>query len=129
MAPEQTTVLDERDREELISATRTTIGDQLRSITYFTDDGTFEQVYLRSDLEADADLTGFVDYEQLGFGARTAYRASELGEYRFTIRVFERGFLVRVTSGDVGVFLTTDGLTVQDFEEVATAVGKLLAQE
>ena len=118
-------LLDETEAEELVSACRATIGDQLRSITYFTDDD-FAQVYLRSDLEQDADLTGFVDYESLGFGAHTAYHGSELGEYRFTIRVFDRGFLVRITTEDEGVFLTTDGLTIQDFREVTTAVREIL---
>lgn len=119
-------VLDEDRAEELVSAARTTIGDQLRSITYFTADD-YEQLYLRSDLEPDADLAGFVDYESLGFDAHTAYRDSELGDYRYTIRVFDGGFLVRITTGTEGVFLTTDGLTLQDFEEVAVAVRELLA--
>lgn len=119
-------VLDEDRAEELVSAARTTIGDQLRSITYFTADD-YEQLYLRSDLEPDADLAGFVDYESLGFDAHTAYHGPELGDYRYTIRVFDGGFLVRVTTGTEGVFLTTDGLTLQDFEEVAVAVRELLA--
>jgi len=117
--------LDERRAEELVSAARTTVGDQLRSITYFTGDE-YEQLYLRSDLESDADLAGFVDYESLGFDAHTAYHGSELGDYRYTIRVFEEGFLIRITTGTEGVFLTTDGLTLQDFEEVAVAVRELL---
>ena len=110
---------------EIVSAARTTIGDQVRSITYFTDDD-FQQLYLRTDLEGDADLAGFVDYESLGFDAHTAYHGSELGEYRFTIRVFDNGYLVRVTTGEDGVFVTTDGLTMQDFREVAPAVGAIL---
>lgn len=120
--------LDETTRERLLSACRTTIGDQLRSITYFTLDD-FDQVYLRTDLQEDADLTGFVDYEKLGFGAPATYRGSELGEYRYTIRVFDHGYLVRVTSGDHGVFVTTDGLTLQNFEEVATAVAGVLGND
>lgn len=125
MSPEPGGLLDDTEASEFVSACRAAIGDQLRSITYFTD-GDFQQVYLRSDLERDADLAGFVDYEALGFGAHTAYHGSELGEYRFTIRVFDEGFLVRVTTPTEGVFLTTDGLTVQDFREVATAVRALL---
>ena len=117
--------VSEEFRAEIVSAARTAIGDQVRSITYFTDDD-FEQLYLRSDLEGDADLAGFVDYESLGFDAHTAYHGSELGEYRFTVRVFDHGDLVRVTTEDAGVFVTTDGLTMQDFREVATAVGAIL---
>lgn len=123
-----TDIIDEETATEIRSACRTTVGDQLRSITYFTEDD-FAQVYLRSDLERDADLAGFVDYETLGFDAHTAYHGSELGEYRFTIRVFDNGFLVRVTVGDAGVFITTDGVTIQDFEEVAVAVGEILRED
>lgn len=112
--------------DEIVSACRATVGDQLRSITYFTDED-YAQLYLRSDLERDADLAGFVDYESLGFDAHTAYHGSELGEYRFTIRVFDNGFLVRITTDDEGVFITTDGVTIQDFEEVAVSVGTILS--
>ena len=126
MQPKEEDIVDDARESELISACRTTIGDQLRSITYFTSDR-YEQIYLRSDLESDADLAGFVDYESWGFDAHTAYTGSELGNYQYTIRVFDNGFLVRVTTPTDGVFLTTDGLTLHDFDEVATAVGELLA--
>ncbi|KAB1196496.1 MULTISPECIES: hypothetical protein [Haloferax] len=126
MRPKEEDLIDDARESELVSACRTAIGDQLRSITYFTKDR-YEQIYLRSDLEADADLAGFVDYESWGFDAHTAYSGSELGNYRFTIRVFDNGFLVRVTTPDKGVFLTTDGLTMHDFNEVATALRSLLA--
>ena len=118
-------ILEDERAEEFVSACRTTIGDQLRSVTYFTDDE-FEQRYLRSDLEQDADLTGFVDYESYGFDAHTAYRDTELGDYRSTIRVFDNGFLLRVTTEDEGVFVTTDGVSIQDFKEVSSAVSSLL---
>lgn len=114
--------------DRLVSACRTTIGDNLRSITYFTRDD-YEQLYLRSDLEQDADLTGFVDYESLGFDAPAAYRGSELGEYRFTIRVFENGYLVRVNTREEGVFVTTDNLTLRSFDEVARAIADVLSSE
>lgn len=118
-------LLDEATEEELVSACRTTVGDQLRSITYFTRDD-FAQLYLRSDLAQDADLAGFVDYESLGLDAPTAYRGSELGEYQYTIRVFQNGYLVRVTGENDGVFVTTDGLTLQNFREAATAIAEVL---
>jgi len=57
---------------------------------------------------------------------QTAYEGSELGAYDYTIRVFENGFLIRVTNDSEGVFVTTDGLTVKDFEEVATALDVFL---
>ena len=49
--------------DELISVCRTGVGDELRSITYFTEDQV-EQVYLRSDLERTADLVGFAELER-----------------------------------------------------------------
>lgn len=117
--------IDAGRADELVSACRTTVGDQVRSVTYFTPDD-FRQLYLRSDLESDADLSGFVEHESFGFQANTAYRDSELGDYEYTIRVFENGFLVRVMTDREGVFITTDGLTLRDFDEVAAAVGALL---
>jgi hypothetical protein len=125
MATYETGLLADERAAELVSAARTTVGDQLRSVTYFADAG-HEQLYLRSDLDPDADLSGFVEQESAGFDARDAYRDSELGGYRYTIRVFDHGFLVRVTTPSEGVFLTTDGLTLRDFDEAASAVGTLL---
>lgn len=117
--------LDEGFADRIKSACRTAVGDTLRSITYFTRDG-YRQLYLRSDLDSDADLAGFVDLESDGFRANTAYRGSELGEYRYTVRAFDNGYLTRVTVGDHGVFVTTDGLTIRRSEEVAEALASLL---
>lgn len=121
-------LLGEETAEKLVSACRTTVGDHLRSVTYFTRDD-FAQLYLRSDLEQDADLAGFVEHESKGLDAPTAYRGSELGEYEYTIRAFENGYLVRVTNGDEGVFVTTDGLTLQNFREAANAIREVLDDE
>lgn len=57
---------------------------------------------------------------------KDAYEGSELGNYNCTIRVFDHGFLVRVTSDREGVFVTTDGLSMQDFESLATAIIEVL---
>ncbi|WP_339104809.1 hypothetical protein [Haloterrigena salinisoli] len=121
-----TGLLTDEAAEQIVITCRTAIGDSLRSITYFTRDD-FEQVYLREDLERDADLSTFIGHEWRGFKtAQTAYDNSELGDYNYTIRVFDNGFLVRVTSDSEGIFVTTDGLTVKDFEEVATAINTFL---
>ncbi|WP_049928728.1 DUF7522 family protein [Halopiger goleimassiliensis] len=123
-----TGLLTEEAAERIVTTCRTAIGDSLRSVTYFTRDD-YEQVYLREDLERDADLSTFIGHEWRGFKtARTAYQGSELGDYNYTIRVFDNGFLVRVTSDSDGVFVTTDGLTVKDFEEVATAINAFLEE-
>jgi hypothetical protein len=120
--------LDDADRDELVSACRTATGDSLRSVTYFTPTE-FEQVYLRSDLERDADLESFVAVEQRGFDAEEAYRKSELGDYDFTIRVFDAGYVTRVVNPEEedGVFVTTDALAMNGFEEVASAIKSVLA--
>ena len=79
-------LLPEDTAEEIVRLGRTTMGDSLRSITYFTRDD-YDQLYLRSDLERDADLSTFVGYEWRDFKtARDAYTNSELGAYEYTIR-------------------------------------------
>ena len=113
--------------EQIVASCRTAVGDSTRSITYFTQDD-YEQLYLRGDLAQDADLSTFIGHEWRGFKtAQTAYRGTELGDYRYTIRVFENGFLVRVTSDREGVFVTTDGLTMRDFEELAATLDSFLS--
>jgi len=114
--------LSDADRETLVSTARTTVGDELRSITYFDDGDVIEQVYLRSDLESDADLVGFADTERLGFRAQTDYGNSELGPYECTIRVFEDGYLTRVIDGDHGAFVTTDSMDLDRFEELGVSL-------
>ncbi|SDF04320.1 DUF7522 family protein [Halorientalis regularis] len=122
----ETTIVDEAFAEKLVTTARTAAGDSLRSLTYFTRSN-FEQLYLRDDLERDADLDSFIGHEWRGFKNTTdAYRGTELGEYRYTIRVFENGFLLRVTSDRDGVFLTTDGATIRDFNSYVTAIKEVL---
>ncbi|MFB6102619.1 MAG: hypothetical protein ABEJ73_08650 [Haloplanus sp.] len=118
-------LVDPSLEEQLVSACRAAVGDSLRSITYFTPDE-YEQVYLRSDLEADADIMGWVEHEAAGFRTQTAYEGSELGAYQYTLRVFENGFVTRVIDGDHGVFVTTDGITVLRSKEVTRAIRSIL---
>lgn len=121
-------LLQSQTADRVVTTARTAVGDSLRSVTYFTRDD-YEQLYLRDDLERDADLSTFIGHEWRGFKvAQSAYEGSELGEYRYTIRVFENGFLIRITSEREGVFVTTDGLTIKDFEETATAVRSVLEE-
>jgi hypothetical protein len=120
-------LLTEQARDRLTTTCRTAVGDSLRSLTYFNRFD-YEQVYLRSDLERDADLNSFIGNEWHDFKTtHDAYRGSELGEYQYTIRVFENGYLVRMTLEDIGVFVTTDGITMQDFEALSSAVREVLS--
>jgi hypothetical protein len=124
MADEQSGDLD----QQLVSACRTSVGDELRSVTYFTEDEQ-EQLYLREDLEAGADIVGFSDNERLGFRTQAVYHDTELGEYLFNIRAFERGYLTRVIVDDHGAFVTTDEMEIDLFHELASAVRSVLAEE
>ena len=113
--------------DDLIGTCRAIIGDNLRSVTYFTE-SSHTQIYLRSDLDKDADLAGFTDLESRGLvGAPIAYRGSELGTYLYTIRAFEFGYLLRVLKNNKGVFITTDNITLQDFSEAYLAIKQILA--
>ena len=115
--------------DEIVTTARTAVGDSLRSVTYFTR-ANFEQLYLRSDLEQDADLDTFVGHEWQGYKQTdNAYQNSELGAYKFTVRAFENGYLLRVTSERQGVLITTDGLAMQSYEEVAEAIERLLQEQ
>lgn len=119
-------LIDPQTTDHLVRTARTAVGDSLRSVTYFTRDD-FQQIYLRDDLEQDADLSTFIGTEWRGFRiTKDAYEGSELGNYNYTIRVFDHGFLVRVTSEREGVFVTTDGLSMQDFESLASAISEFL---
>jgi len=124
-----TKLLGEDAREQLVRTSRTAIGEHLRSVTYFTRDD-YEQLYLRTDLEQDADLSSFIGHEWHDFKTtQTAYQSSELGDYRFTVRVFENGYLARVTTERDGLFVTTDEVDMRGFKEVATALSAILGDE
>ncbi|GAB6877791.1 hypothetical protein JCM17823_00650 [Halorubrum gandharaense] len=119
--------MDDGDLEsELISACRTVIGDEIRSITHFTEE-TVDQIYLRSDLERTADLTGFAELERMGFRTDSLYVDSQLGSYQATVRMFERGYLTRVIHGPHGVWVTTDSMSMERFEELASSAKSILA--
>jgi hypothetical protein len=112
--------------DALMSVCRTGVGDELRSITYFTEDQV-EQVYLRSDLDQTADLLGFAELERAGFQADKRYRNSQLGEYQATVRMFEYGYLTRVIYDRSGVWVTTDSISIDRFKELSTALKPILA--
>lgn len=123
--------------ESVVSASRTSLGDMLRSVTYFTP-SQFDVLYVRRDLygsPADArDVKErLVDFERVGFAeapVRTAALGEErspIGPYAFTVRFHDEGFVVRILEGNGGVLLTTDALDVTAFEEAVSAVKGLLS--
>jgi hypothetical protein len=101
------------------------MGDTVRSVTYFTPKG-YEQVYLREDLESDADLSRLVEYESRGFEAQDVYRTSDLGEHHYTVHSLQNGYATRVTTDEEGVAVTADTLTIHRAEDVAQALRRLL---
>lgn len=119
--------LTPEERSKLVRTARTVIGDHLRSLTYF-DERALEQLYLRDDLEQSADLDEFAENERLGFQSQDTYENTELGDYEYTIRVFEHGYLVRAIASEDGVWLTTDSMSIDRFDEVATATLSVLAE-
>ena len=119
--------VDAAIEDELVSVCRTVIGDELRSINYF-DEETVGQVYLRSDLERTADLVGIAELERLGFRSQATYEGSQLGEYQATVRMFDHGYLTRVIYGRSGVWVTTDNLSMERFEELSSALKAVLRE-
>ena len=119
--------------DQLVSVCRTCVGDELRSVTYFTDD-TVEQLYLRDDLERTADLVGFAEHERSGFHSQAYYRNTQLGSYEATIRMFENGFLTRVIDEgegeefNQGVWITTDSMSIDRFEELTVGLRSVLEE-
>jgi hypothetical protein len=119
--------------ESVVSAARTSLGDSLRSVVYFTPSA-FDVLYVRQDLYASDDAARaakaeLVDLERVGFAerpvrTRLARResGSEIGAYGFTIRAHENGFVVRALQDDAGVLFTADSMDISAFEEAITAV-------
>lgn len=119
--------LTPEQQSKLVRTARTVVGDELRSLTYFSEE-TVEQLYLRDDLDRTADLVGFAENERMGFRSKRAYKGTQLGDYEFTIRVFQHGYLTRVISGDRGVWVTTDGMEIDRFEELGLALDAVLRE-
>jgi len=124
----QSELLSDEKADTIVTTARTATGDSLRSVTYFTRSD-FDQLYLRDDLEQDADLNTFVGHEWRGYReTQNAYQNSELGQYKFTVRAFENGYLLRVAVDRKGVLITTDGLSMQSYEEIAEALQRMLRE-
>jgi hypothetical protein len=126
--------------DSLVSATRTSLGDTLRSVVYFTPSA-FDVLYVRQDLYASNDAARegkaqLVDLEQMGFAERPIRTAiahngtrSDIGPYNFTVRFHENGFVVRVLQGDAGVLFTADSMDVSAFEEATSAIRGVIPAE
>ncbi|MCO8266670.1 hypothetical protein NKF06_08740 [Haloferax sp. AB510] len=123
--------------DALVSTCRTTLGDSLRSVVYFTRDD-FDVLYVRRDLYDGDEIAAraakfeLVESERIGFGPQETYNVGggdtgpDFGEYEFTLRVFSDGFVGRVVSGDRGVIVTTDELELSEFEEMEVALRRML---
>jgi hypothetical protein len=126
--------------DSLVHAVRTSLGDTLRSVVYFTP-AAFDVLYTRQGLYESADSvrkakSELVTFERTGFAegpVRTeiARRGGEsgIGDYQFTVRFHEDGFVIRLLRGDAGVLFTADSMDVNAFEDAVSAVSKLLTEE
>ena len=112
-------------RDRFVETCAEIAGDALRSIVYFTEDD-FDQIFLRDYLSADADIQSFVENERGGFHRIPTQAGSELGRYEYTIQRFQGGYLVRVLSGEHGVFVTTNQMPIERYDRLATAIGQEL---
>jgi hypothetical protein len=133
------TDIDGTVADNLVSVARTSLGDTLRSVVYFTPSA-FDILYTRTDLYDSAERlteakSRLVEFERTGFAegpVRTAIArgegGSDIGRYEFTVRFHEDGFVVRVIEGDAGVLFTADSMDVTAFDDAATAIGGLLAE-
>lgn len=122
----ESTLLPDSTAERLVDTCRDLAGDRLRSVTFFTRDD-FDQLYLRDDLERGADLSSFIGLEWRESGiTEDAYHGTELGEHEYTLRAFKNGYLLRVSVGSDGAFVTTDGLTLSGFEDLAAAMTAII---
>lgn len=126
--------------DQLVTACRTAVGDELRSVVYFTPE-IEEFLYFRSDLAERGERSRavkrlFVENERMGFSSQETYnRLTEVagdeldvGDYEFTVRVFSEGFIIRVIVGQHGVLLTTDSMQIDAFEELSVTLRTLLAE-
>jgi len=123
--------------DAIVSAVRTSLGDTVRSVIYFTPSA-FDVLYVRQDLYGSSDeiheaKSQLVEFERVGFAEgpiRTAIAqregGSDIGPYHFTIRVHDRGFVVRVIVDDAGVLFTADAMDIAAFEDAAAAIVRLL---
>ncbi|GAA0676967.1 hypothetical protein ACFQDG_05240 [Natronoarchaeum mannanilyticum] len=118
--------LPDETAEEIVRTCRAAIGDEVRNVTFITEDD-YDIYYVREDVDADTEATGFIEAEQRGFASQRTYGWSDMGEYVFTIRAFEDGYIGRVIVGDQGVYVTADALTVDSFTDAAESIHDLLA--
>ena len=114
-------MLSEDVTDSLVAACTDVAGDALRSIVYFTADE-FDQLLLRDYLSAEADIQSFVENERVGFDRIPTHDGSELGRYRYTLQRFDAGYLLRVVTDTHGVFVTTNQLSLEEYDALATAV-------
>ena len=132
------TDLDSEFAENIVQAARTSIGDVLQSVVYFTP-SQFDVLYVRQDLynspeEAREALSELVELEKVGFAevpvrsTLSGQAASTIGPYELTVRFHENGFVVRTLEGDHGVLLTTENMNVTGFEEAVIIIKKLLRE-
>ena len=118
-------ILSDETAEEILRTCRAAIGDEVRNVTFIAEDD-YDIYYVRDDVDAAGEETGFIEAEQRGFASQRTYGWSDMGDYVFTIRAFEDGYIGRVIVGDRGVYVAADALTVDSFTDAADSIRNLL---
>lgn len=131
------TGIDTTFADRVISVARTSIGETLRSVIYFTPDE-MDLLYVRKDLYESRQgamevKSRLVEFERAGFDEapiRTVLSVpsdpQSIGAYKFSVRIHDDGFVLRVLGADGGVLLTTDDMDVEAFEDAEVAISRLL---
>jgi hypothetical protein len=124
------TGIDAELADGTVSAVRTSLGDTLRSIVFFTP-AAFDVLYVRQGLYSTREAARrakrrLVAFEQDAIDAAPASADEPIGDYEFTIRVHGDGFVVRVLVGERGVLFTSDEIEIEAFDDAASAVRGLL---
>jgi len=126
------TGIDAELADGVVSAVRTSLGDSLRSVVFFTADA-FDVLYVRQGLHSTREAarrakSRLVEFEQAVIDTQHERADEPIGPYEFTVRVHGEGFVVRVLVGERGVLFTTDDMEIEAFDDAASAVRGLLRE-
>lgn len=130
------TGIDTTFADSVISAARTSIGETLRSVIYFTPEE-MDLLYVRKDLYESRQgamevKSRLVEFERAGFDEAPIRSVlsvpsdpRSIGAYNFSVRIHDDGFVLRILGSDGGVLLTTDDMEVETFEDAEVAISRL----
>lgn len=110
----------------MVRTARTAVGDEVRRIAYVTDDSV-ERLYLRADLEADGSSDGLAGVDRTVVRATVDAPGAHPRARPFTVRERDDGYRFETAVDGRGVVVTTDEVHPDRFDELAVALGRILA--